>query len=268
MQRANQHSDSPLSRIPDYRGGASGHSTLSEPLEDDYRYPRLQTSPKDTRPLSAESCSVSDGKDQRDILSRVAPHTHEYEDVPALERHHLQPLLGYDWIAGVLDSDDSVLQRSDEFFSDICVFRSLHQDECIHGAQTEFSEESHSVPPLLVDKDDPTDNKEIHRCTFSYRINSRLFPVPLHSQECCSVCRKHKSSHPHTAAEPALVRVSIPRTALLPSYKYKGHRRCSFDPSDSLALTSNCLLGWSNRGQSSLPPPSSLDLQSCAKTKN
>lgn len=33
-------------------------------------------------------------------------------------------------------------------------------------------------------------------------------------------------------------RVSIPRSTLLPSYKYKAHRRCSFDPSDSLGLPS------------------------------
>lgn len=42
--------------------------------------------------------------------------------------------------------------------------------------------------------------------TFSYRINSRLFPVPLHSEENCPVCKTHKSAHPHTPAEPALIR--------------------------------------------------------------
>lgn len=47
-----------------------------------------------------------------------------------------------------------------------------------------------------------------HFCpgTFSYRINSRLFPVPLNSKECCPVCKRHKSTHPHTIAEPALIR--------------------------------------------------------------
>ena len=33
-------------------------------------------------------------------------------------------------------------------------------------------------------------------------------------------------------------RVSIPRSTLLPAYQYKAHRRCSFDPSDSLGLPS------------------------------
>ncbi|TKS71264.1 Migration and invasion-inhibitory protein IGFBP2-binding protein [Collichthys lucidus] len=182
--------------------------------------------------------------------------------------HHMQPLLGYDWIAGVLDAEDSLIERSDEFFNDLCTFRSLNKDECVHSLQAEFAEENQSALPLQTDKNVPEAKTDTHHCTFSYRINSRLFPVPLHSQECCPVCRKHKSSHPHTVAEPALIRVSIPRSALLPSYKYKAHRRSSFDPSDSLGLPSHCLSGWSNKGQSSLPPPSSLDLRSSLNTKN
>lgn len=101
-----------------------------------------------------------------------------------------------------------------------------------------FSEQNHSGPALLTGKDDPKSEMDLHHCklghlfkyynslfsfhnsccnfclwvltsclgTFSYRINSRLFPIPLHSQECCPVCKKDKSSHPHTTAEPALVR--------------------------------------------------------------
>lgn len=34
------------------------------------------------------------------------------------------------------------------------------------------------------------------------------------------------------------IRVSIPRSTLVPAYKYKAHRRRSFDPSDSLGLPS------------------------------
>lgn len=91
-----------------------------------------------------------------------------------------------------------------------------------------------------------------------------------------------------------LFRVSIPRSTLLPSYKYKAHRRCSFDPSDSLGLPSvsneqtfdcivvhqclilldlcgvsqHCLSGWLNTGQITLPPPSSLDLRSSLNVKS
>lgn len=107
-----------------------------------------------------------------------------------------------------------------------------------NDATCRLSEEGRSVAPLLTDEDNQEANTDAHQCksdhvisrvcspvplcysganarlcsltfcpgTFSYRINSRLFPVPLHSQECCPVCKRHKSSHPHSAAEPALIR--------------------------------------------------------------
>uniref|UniRef100_A0A3B4AI18 Migration and invasion inhibitory protein n=1 Tax=Periophthalmus magnuspinnatus TaxID=409849 RepID=A0A3B4AI18_9GOBI len=143
----------------------------------------------------------------------------------SIGRHHLTPLLGYDWIA---DAEDSLMERSDDFFNDLCRFRALNREQCVNSR--------HSGLYLIC---------YIITGTFSYRINNRLFPVPLISEECCPVCKKHKSEHPHTAKEPALIRVSIPRSTLLPPHKYKAHRRCSFDPSDSLSLPSvskNCIV--------------------------
>ncbi|TRY76146.1 hypothetical protein DNTS_031478 [Danionella cerebrum] len=84
------------------------------------------------------------------------------------------------------------------------------------------------IPPLL--------GYDWFAGTFCYRINSRLFAVPLDAPATCPVCRMLKSEHPHTESEPALIRVSIPHSALLPVYEYKAHRRSSFDPSDSLTL--------------------------------
>ncbi|XP_041834258.1 migration and invasion-inhibitory protein [Melanotaenia boesemani] len=244
----------------------SKHTRLA--TEDSHRNIQVHNRLQGIEPFSATSCPLRHSKDQREVQSRVTFQSDECEDIPVSERHRLQPLLGYDWIAGVLDSEDLLVDRSDEFFNDLRVFRSLYKDECVRNSQPKFSEESHLLPPLLKDKDDPEANVDTHQCTFSYRINSRLFPVPLHSQECCPVCKRKKSSHPHTAAEPALIRVSIPRTTLLPSYEYKAHRRCSFDPSDSLGLPSHCLSGWSNKGQTTVPPPCSLDLRSSLQMKN
>uniref|UniRef100_A0A1A7WMR8 Migration and invasion inhibitory protein n=2 Tax=Iconisemion striatum TaxID=60296 RepID=A0A1A7WMR8_9TELE len=248
------------------RGGPPKRRTPVHQHRD--RNVRVPNRLQDTRdPL--RSSQVGHNKDQEEIQSQVTFHSDEDEDAAAASfSHRLQPLLGYDWIAGVLDTKDSLVERSDEFFSDLRIFRSLYKDECIHDSKAELFEDNHLFPPVLTDKDDQEANPETHQCTFSYRINSRLFPVPLHSQECCPVCKKHKSSHPHTAAEPAHIRVSIPRTALLPCYKYKAHRRCSFDPSDSLGLPSHCLSGWSNTGQNTLKPPSSLDLRSSLKTRS
>lgn len=42
--------------------------------------------------------------------------------------------------------------------------------------------------------------------TFCYRINSRLFAVPLDARAACPVCKMPKSEHPHTETQPALIR--------------------------------------------------------------
>ncbi|XP_030276085.1 migration and invasion inhibitory protein [Sparus aurata] len=248
--------------------GSVEHTAPSELFKDRDRHLRDYSGLPEMQPAGTKSCLVNRNKEQRGAQSRVTFQSDDCEKTSTSDRHHLQPLLGYDWIAGVLDAEDSLIERSDEFFDDLRMFRSLNRDECVHSPQAEFSEANLSGLPLLTDKDVPEANMDTHQCTFSYRINSRLFPVPLHYQERCPVCTKHKSSHPHTAAEPALIRVSIPRSALLPPYKYRAHRRCSFDPSDSLGLPSHCLSGWSNKSQYTLPPPSSLDLRSSLNLNN
>ncbi|XP_071751351.1 migration and invasion inhibitory protein [Centroberyx gerrardi] len=245
-----------------HRQGTADHTVSSEVFKFSLRRPAVHVRPQDTRGPGTKSSLQDRGQKQREVGSRVTFQSDEWKEMSASDRHHLQPLLGYDWIAGVLDVESCLAERSEDFFNDLRTFRSVNKDECVHSQQAGFPEENHSVPALLADKDGPEANMDTHQCTFSYRINSRLFPVPLHSQECCPVCKKPKSTHPHTTAEPAFIRVSIPRSTLLPSYKYKAHRRCSFDPSDSLGLPSHCLSGWSNTGQSSQPQPSSLDLRS------
>ncbi|KAM7422830.1 hypothetical protein PAMA_010728 [Pampus argenteus] len=249
--------------------GTAEHIADISPHSDSNGHPRVHDRLQDTKSFRTrpKSCLINYNKELREAQSQVTFQSDECEEIPASDRHHLQPLLGYDWIAGVLDVENSLIERSDDFFNDLRAFRLLNKDECVHGSQAEFSEEDHSVLPLLKDKDSPKANADTHQCTFSYRINSRLFPVPLHSKECCPVCKKHKSSHPNTIAEPALIRVSIPRSTFLPPYKYKAHRRCSFDPSDSLGLPSHCLSGWSNTGQNSLCPSGSLDLRSSLNMK-
>ncbi|XP_029007973.1 migration and invasion-inhibitory protein [Betta splendens] len=236
------------------------HTELSDIYKDRDRNPAFYDTVQETAPI-IKSCLISHPKEQREAKSRVTFQSEDCEEIPT-DRHHLQPLLGYDWIAGLLDAEDSVIEHSDEFFNELRIFRSFNKDECVHSPQAEFSVPNQLRLSPLSDKDHPESKMDTHQCTFSYRINSRLFPVPLHSQECCPVCKQHKSSHPHTTAEPALIRVSIPCTTLLPPYKYKAHRRCSFDPSDSLALPSHCLSGWLNTGQGTLLTPSSLDLRS------
>ncbi|XP_063071807.1 migration and invasion-inhibitory protein isoform X2 [Engraulis encrasicolus] len=178
------------------------------------------------------------------------------------DRHTVQPLLGYDWIAGLLDADSSLTERSEQFFSELRNFRQVNREECVHSLSSGPSGAVITTSPLKMNETTTEGSADSHQCTFCYRINSRLFATPLDPLVGCPVCRMPKSKHPHTVSEPAFIRVSIPRSTLLPAYRYKAHRRSSFDPSDSMGLPSHCLSGWSNTAPSTIPHMSSLDLRS------
>ncbi|KAF4093845.1 hypothetical protein AMELA_G00006330 [Ameiurus melas] len=194
---------------------------------------------------------------------RFPPADNELETVSKSERLRVQPLLGYDWIAGLLDAESSLSDRSEEFFSELRTFRRVNKEECVHSVFSWLPVAADLWTPSV--EDDVTNLKrtpDTHKCTFCYRINSRLFATPLDPQAACPVCKIPKEKHPYTENESAFIRVSIPRTTLLPAYRYKAHRRCSFDPSDSLGLPSHCLSGWSNISMGAGSEMSSLDLRS------
>ncbi|KAF7693082.1 migration and invasion-inhibitory protein [Silurus meridionalis] len=180
------------------------------------------------------------------------------------ERRCVQPLLGYDWIAGLLDAENSLTEHSEHFFSELQTFRQVNKDECVHSASS-WTEGLHVGLLESSLEDGVTNHKQTpdtHQCTFCYRINNRLFATPLDAQAACPVCKTPIEKHPHREKEPAFIRVSIPRATLLPAYRYKAHRRCSFDPSDSLGLPSHCLSGWTNISMGAGSEMSSLDLRS------
>ncbi|XP_052465235.1 migration and invasion-inhibitory protein isoform X1 [Carassius gibelio] len=181
-------------------------------------------------------------------------------EMDTISERNIRPLLGYDWIAGLVDAESSLEDHSEQFFSDLSRFRLANRDECVHSLLSGFPSAA-DLASSSFSSDEPQPPTDTHQCTFCYRINSRLFAVPLDAQDACPVCKMPKSKHPHTEREPALIRVSIPRSTLLPAHKYKAHRRCSFDPSDSLGLPSHCLSGWSNPSLNSGSQMSSLDLR-------
>lgn len=55
--------------------------------------------------------------------------------------------------------------------------------------------------------------------------------------------------------------MSVPRSSLLSPYRFKPHRRASFDPTDAVSLSSHCLAGWESSKPTVIPMPSSLDLR-------
>ncbi|XP_069097365.1 migration and invasion-inhibitory protein isoform X2 [Pleurodeles waltl] len=145
-----------------------------------------------------------------------------------------RPLLGYDWIAGLLETDFSVAEKSEQYFSELNEFRRVNQEECIHARYLD-----QQALDISSEDEDREMSLEPHKCVYCYRVNQRLFPVPLDPAAACPVCKSRRPKQSDNIEEPAYVRVSIPRSTLLPPHKYKIHRRRSFDPSDSLALPSD-----------------------------
>ncbi|XP_047384214.1 migration and invasion-inhibitory protein isoform X1 [Sciurus carolinensis] len=167
----------------------------------------------------------------------------------------LWPYLGYDWIVESLDSSSPVTSKPEAFFSRLRQFRETNREECVHSApEPQF-------PGLCDSGDEEAD----HECVYCYRVNRRLFLVPLDPGVPCRLCGTPRDQRgPDTLAEPTQVRVSLPLSILDPPHQYPVHRRKSFDASDTLALPRHCLLGWDI-----LPPksekstaPKSLDLWS------
>ncbi|XP_067826266.1 uncharacterized protein miip [Heptranchias perlo] len=179
----------------------------------------------------------------------------------------VRPFLGYDWIAGLMDVDSSMSEKSEQYFMELQNFRRVNKEECVHQEYMEAEELDLQVPGPEEAKDELDYNRPIHQCTHSYRVNSRLFAVPLEPAAACPVCKTPKWKRPHTMEEPAYIRVSIPRSTLLPPHKYRPHRRKSFDPTDSLSLPSHCLLGWESTVTSTTPVGSTLDLRSTLEPK-
>ncbi|KAM4651639.1 migration and invasion-inhibitory protein [Discoglossus pictus] len=172
------------------------------------------------------------------------------------EQWSTRPFLGYDWIAGILELDSPITNKSEEFFSEINEFRRVNREECAQDYYTPSDTEDLSTPGDELDL-----SLDTHECVYCYRVNNRLFTSPVGPESACPICKKRRAKRHPTVEEPAYIRVSIPRSTLLPPYKYKAHRRKSFDPTDSLALPSHCLAGWENAAPSCEANVTSLDLK-------
>ncbi|XP_005094865.3 uncharacterized protein LOC101848189 [Aplysia californica] len=173
-------------------------------------------------------------------------------------------LLGYDWIAALLDNDSALINQSESFFDELRDFRRANKDECsnqfyMKGPHTLVdTEPSEVVEALTEPKVRP------------YIVNDRLFTEPFRPNlipyEDEDIPQRQKSKEP-SKDNPRFVRVSIPRSTLSTPYRVKPHRRRSFDAADSCALMDHCLLGWENTRPEMLPAAKSLDLNTEAGTR-
>ncbi|KAG8142193.1 hypothetical protein E2320_006147, partial [Naja naja] len=180
-----------------------------------------------------------------------------------------QPFLGYDWIAGLLETDTSLSEKPEEYFAELQNFRQVNKEACIrdHGFELE------DVNSSAVDQEMETDTAS-HQCVFCYRLNKRLFTVPTDPESACPVCKTTRAEKPpETLVEPAFVRVSFPRDTFLPTYKHKIHRRKSYEMEDNLALPSegrgrtNCLTALGRWSSNSAAPLGSRLTESRHATK-
>ncbi|KAJ7394741.1 hypothetical protein OS493_000571 [Desmophyllum pertusum] len=166
-------------------------------------------------------------------------------------------LLGYDWIAGLLDNTSYLSERPDDFFDDLKEFRRVNRGDCFG---TTISERPYSPLKFTPSRTTQGNTENVVSCDNAYTLNERLFAVPIHGPEtACSVCHTKQESEYET--EGSYVRVSVPRSSLLSPRKFKPHRRASFDPTDAVGLSSHCLAGWENSKPTVIPMPSSLDLR-------
>ncbi|NWR41442.1 MIIP protein, partial [Regulus satrapa] len=106
------------------------------------------------------------------------------EDAIPVSSWSARPLLGYDWIAGLLDTKSAVTEKSEQYFAELQEFRESNRETCIHQQHLE---------PKALDCTGPEQELDLitgsHKCVYCYRLNPRLFTVPVHPESACSVCK-------------------------------------------------------------------------------
>lgn len=174
-------------------------------------------------------------------------------------------LLGYDWIAALIDNDQGLLDESESYFHELREFRRCNRDEC----SNDFYMES---PFTLTEIEPPEVDKAINETKVQpYTVNERLFTTPVTENllgEPMEPGRTGTKKEEPTHDDPRFIRVSIPRSTLMLPYKARPHRRRSFDASDSCSLNDHCLLGWSAVRPATLPTASSVALTDALKGTN
>ncbi|KFQ63892.1 Migration and invasion-inhibitory protein, partial [Pelecanus crispus] len=101
-----------------------------------------------------------------------------------VSRWSVRPFLGYDWIAGLLDVNSSVAEKSDQYFAELHEFRQANKEACIHEQHLELKALDYTVPEQEQDL-----IMSSHKCVYCYRLNQRLFTVPVDSESACPVCK-------------------------------------------------------------------------------
>ncbi|NXQ22575.1 MIIP protein, partial [Peucedramus taeniatus] len=131
---------------------------------------------------------MSQSKELKKETRRVTFQPDPEEDAIPASSWSVLPFLGYDWIAGLLDTKSSVTEKSDQYFAELHEFRQSNRETCIHQQHLE---------PKALDCTGPEQELDLitgsHKCVYCYGLNQRLFTIPLDSESACPVCKIPRS---------------------------------------------------------------------------
>ncbi|KFP77752.1 Migration and invasion-inhibitory protein, partial [Acanthisitta chloris] len=136
--------------------------------------------PRAPKSILLTSQSKGSKKETRHVTFQLDPE----EDAIPVSSWSARPFLGYDWIAGLLETNSSVAEKPEQYFAELQEFRQANREDCIH--------EQHLEPKALdctVPEREPDLLTSSHKCVYCYRLNQRLFPVPVEPDSACSVCK-------------------------------------------------------------------------------
>ncbi|NXP61286.1 MIIP protein, partial [Chloropsis cyanopogon] len=97
---------------------------------------------------------------------------------------YARPFLGYDWIAGLLDTKSSVIEKSEQYFAELQEFRQSNRETCIDQQHLELKALDCTGPEQELDLKTAS-----HKCVYHYGLNQRLFTIPVDSESACPVCK-------------------------------------------------------------------------------
>ncbi|OWF44084.1 uncharacterized protein LOC110458917 isoform X2 [Mizuhopecten yessoensis] len=235
---------------------AADHNTMLQSAGNDRKTANFI---RDTMSKPKSILFSSGPKDLKKSLSKVSflSSRDGSMSVPDMDRH----LLGYDWIAALLDNDRGAMDHSESYFEELREFRRINRDECINNFYMD------GVDELLANRDREAspvaEALEVTKVK-PYTVNDRLFTEPLKQQVfdySTNDDKEHKKTKPPTFEEPRFVRVSIPRSTLLSPHRVKPHRRKSIDDTDSFSLSTHCVKGYENAVPSMVPAASNVGLR-------
>ncbi|NXU39947.1 MIIP protein, partial [Drymodes brunneopygia] len=127
---------------------------------------------------------TSQSKELKKEARRVTFQPDPGEDARPVRSCSARPFLGYDWIAGLLDTKSAVTEKSEQYFAELQEFRQANRETCVHQQHLE---------PKAVDCTHPEQELHLrtgsHKSVYRYRLNQRLFTIPVDSESACPACK-------------------------------------------------------------------------------